>query len=248
MLLYISHAKTKKFKSRLEATMTSIQKLPHKNIGVSFSGGKDSTVMLHLLRQFKNVKVFFYDSGAELPDTYEIIQKYNPVEVVKPEMSIIDIHKYNGNFGAQRPQHAEKDLFYTNEQFKEILITEPSDRMIKKYDLDLICIGLRREESKSRSYMLRNGKLQRFSYSLCDQFYPLADWTVEDIWAYIISKNIPYNKSYNNNLYQNKNEQRIGTYMGTTGISRGRMQYIKSYYPEIFNKLLLDFPLLSTYT
>jgi len=49
----------------------------NKNPSVSLSWGKDSVVMLHLIRQFcKNTKVIFANTGIEYPETYKRTKKF----------------------------------------------------------------------------------------------------------------------------------------------------------------------------
>jgi 3'-phosphoadenosine 5'-phosphosulfate sulfotransferase (PAPS reductase)/FAD synthetase len=55
---------------------------------VSFSGGKDSTVLLHLVRSlFPEVKAVFIDTGLEYPEIKEFVKTFDNVEVLRPKMS-----------------------------------------------------------------------------------------------------------------------------------------------------------------
>lgn len=55
---------------------------------VSFSGGKDSTVLLHLTRSlFPEVKAVFIDTGLEYPEIKEFVKTFDNVEVLRPKMS-----------------------------------------------------------------------------------------------------------------------------------------------------------------
>jgi len=54
---------------------------------VAFSGGKDSTVLLHLVRQqFPEVPGVFIDTGLEYPEIREFVKTVDNVIVIKPEM------------------------------------------------------------------------------------------------------------------------------------------------------------------
>ena len=53
---------------------------------ISFSGGKDSTVLLDLVREdYPNVKAVFVDTGLEYPEIREFVKTFDNVEVLKPK-------------------------------------------------------------------------------------------------------------------------------------------------------------------
>ena len=57
------------------------------NVCVAFSGGKDSTVLLHLVRQlFPDVKAVFSNTGLEYPEIRQYATSYPNVDVVSPKM------------------------------------------------------------------------------------------------------------------------------------------------------------------
>ena len=55
---------------------------------VSFSGGKDSIVLLDLVRQVKpNIPAVFIDTGLEYPETKEFVNSIDNVTILRPKMS-----------------------------------------------------------------------------------------------------------------------------------------------------------------
>lgn len=59
---------------------------------VSFSGGKDSTVLLDIVRkEYPSVKAVFFDTGLEYPEIREFIKGYDNVEWLKPKMNFREV-------------------------------------------------------------------------------------------------------------------------------------------------------------
>ena len=59
---------------------------------VSFSGGKDSTVLLHLVREiFPEVKAVFIDTGLEYPEVRQFAESFENVTILRPKMSFAKI-------------------------------------------------------------------------------------------------------------------------------------------------------------
>lgn len=57
---------------------------------VSFSGGKDSTVLLDLVRSiYPEVPAVFFDTGLEFPELREFVLNTPNVRILKPKMSFL---------------------------------------------------------------------------------------------------------------------------------------------------------------
>jgi 3'-phosphoadenosine 5'-phosphosulfate sulfotransferase (PAPS reductase)/FAD synthetase len=63
---------------------------------VSFSGGKDSTVLLHLVREmYPDVPAVFADTGLEFPEIRKFVARHKNVEIVRPKIGFREvIEKY----------------------------------------------------------------------------------------------------------------------------------------------------------
>lgn len=61
---------------------------------ISFSGGKDSTVLMDLVRNkcgYKNVKAMFVDVPTQYPELREFVKKFDNVDIVKPKYNFIQV-------------------------------------------------------------------------------------------------------------------------------------------------------------
>ncbi len=55
---------------------------------VSFSGGKDSTVLLDIVREdYPEVKAMFVDVPTQYPELTEFVKTFDNVDIVKPRIS-----------------------------------------------------------------------------------------------------------------------------------------------------------------
>lgn len=64
-----------------------------KQVYVSFSGGKDSTVLLDLVRRFvdKEIEAVFNNTGNEYPEIIQFVKSFDNVTIISPRKSIRQI-------------------------------------------------------------------------------------------------------------------------------------------------------------
>lgn len=59
---------------------------------ISFSGGKDSTVLLDLARQeYPDLKAVFCDTGLEYPEVKEFVKSIDNVEIIRPKKTFKEV-------------------------------------------------------------------------------------------------------------------------------------------------------------
>ena len=200
--------------------------LSHKGkVYVSFSGGKDSTVLLHLVRSvYPDVKAVFFDTGLEFPEIREFARSTGNVEFVKPEMTFKQVIQQEGYpvIGKEAAHYIslarrglpsgidrmKRDDRYGYAKFAYLMdapfqISENCCSRLKKgpsHDYTKRTglypfVGTRIDESQRRE---TNWIL--YGDNNLDARYPqsnpLSIWTTKDVWDYIRKYDLPYSKIY----------------------------------------------------
>lgn len=69
-----------------------IKQFGEDGVYVSFSGGKDSTVLLDIVRQdYPNVPAVFVDVPTQYPELREFVKTFDNVEIVKPKLTFMQV-------------------------------------------------------------------------------------------------------------------------------------------------------------
>ena len=64
---------------------------------VSFSGGKDSTVLLHIVREmYPDVEAVFVNTGLEYPEIQKFVKTFDNVTILRPAMRFDEVIKKYG--------------------------------------------------------------------------------------------------------------------------------------------------------
>jgi 3'-phosphoadenosine 5'-phosphosulfate sulfotransferase (PAPS reductase)/FAD synthetase len=98
------------------------------NVYVAFSGGKDSTVMLHLVRSiYPEVPAVFCDTGLEYPEIKKFVKTHDNTTILRPEISFRTVlKKYGYPVISKRTARKIKDLqnpSSTNDASRHLYLT-----------------------------------------------------------------------------------------------------------------------------
>lgn len=158
-------------------------------IALASSFSAEDQVMLDMLAKISDKpRVFTLDTGRLPQETYDLIEKtrerYNiEIEMLFPDnKQVEDMVRQNG-----------PNLFYNSIENRKLCCNVRKIEPLKKKLATLgawIC-GLRSEQSATRVKLERvevdyNFKLIKIS--------PITDWSTEQIWDYVKTNNVPYNK------------------------------------------------------
>lgn len=237
-----AHAQSPAFQRRVTAALACIgEAAKHGRVGVSVSGGKDSTVLLDLVRTVvPDAPGAFFDSGLEYPETYEFINSMGVV-VIQPQRLLLDMLKEGGYWGHAADANAPRFDFF------DFLVGEPAARFAHQEQLAVAALGLRAQESAGRQmktkvsgtlYYVRSEGL----YHLC----PLALWRVEDVWAYIAFRRLAYNTIYDRmaDISVPRPSQRVSILISSMSARWGALARLRQLHPGLFNTLAAQFPRL----
>ena len=104
---------------------------------VSFSGGKDSTVLLHIVRNiYPNVKAMFVDIPTQYPELKQFVQTFDNVDITKPKINFFQVcEKYGFPMISKEVSDSIQDARKYVEQLKHRQTDRQTDRdnLFKRY-------------------------------------------------------------------------------------------------------------------
>lgn len=196
---------------------------------VAFSGGKDSVVLLELVKKalpHNSFIVIFGDTKMEFPDTY------NVVDIVEKQCRQDGISFYRAASHLD-PQESwrlfgppSRVLRWCCTVHKAAPQTLKLREILGKNDyVGMDFVGVRASESLARSmYEEENyGKKQKGQYS----HNSILAWTSAEIWLYIYSHNLPINETYK------KGNSRAGCLFCPMGGGKGDFFQRSAYNKQI---------------
>ncbi len=170
----------------------------------SFSGGKDSQVVLDLCTRAipsTDFEVIYSDTGYELPTSlalYEQVRQHYTSLYPDLKFSVARNHESVLNYWDQIGTPSD-----THRWCCSVMKTAPLYRMLKiegtnKQAKVLTFDGVRAEESTKRSRYSRIGK--GVKHDTVINASPILEWSIVEIYLYIFKYKIPINLAYRNGM------------------------------------------------
>lgn len=235
---------------------------------LAYSGGKDSSVVLHLaLQADPNIPVVFFDSGFEFPETYTHIAQVcarHDVSLthVPARQSTLEVLISSGGWDHRAPLPTETTDLH------DVLIGEPSRRAHTEFGPGEVW-GVRAQESRGRGALYGRAlrtEIAAHCHGCCTDpaaqrarhggvvrradatvaYGPIWDWSTRDVWAYLHTHDLPPNPVYAKlaALGAPEGMLRVSHLLDGSRLEQGRVTFLRRGWPALFHELCEYLPRL----
>ncbi|RXA16308.1 4Fe-4S dicluster domain-containing protein [Methanosarcina sp. MSH10X1] len=200
---------------------------------VSFSGGKDSLVVLDLARaslKQRELRAFFLNTGIEFPETVEFVQSFcREREIPLSEANAGSAFREQvGKFGPPA-----KDFRWCCKVCKlasagDLDAGKETPSQKNAGDVAYLTIdGKRKHESFSRARIAASETNPFVPAQL--NIFPIRDWKAIEVWLYIHWRGLPYNPLYDLGF------ERVGCWLCPSALA-AEYARVKDLHPEMYAK------------
>ncbi len=153
-------------------------------------GGKDSTVLLHLVKETFNgkipFKIFFNDSTIEFKEIYDFVKKLTKdwhLHLIWQKHLPEDLKAYQSAV-----KENNKDMAM---EIMRIAKINAINFALSKYKIKAFMSAIRWDEHEARSKETYFSKRSNH-----ERIHPILHFTIDDIWVYIKTFKVPYVSLY----------------------------------------------------
>lgn len=246
----------------------------HEDIIVCMSGGKDSTVLFNLTLMVAKekgrlpVKVFWLDQEAEWEHTVQYMERIMRMPEVEPLWFQIPFD-FTNSLSAQTnflkvfdescPEkwiHPKSDISYKENptsvnRFHDLVLQIPAAMTDKNC---AVLVGMRMSESPVRRIRITGGQGMWHGITWCTgpigttrKFWPIYDFTDDDIWTAIAKNHWDYNGTYDL-MYRwgvRKKDMRVSALIHET--SWHAIEMLQEFEPKTYNRFVARVPGVHTF-
>lgn len=236
---------------------------------VSWSGGKDSTVVVDLARQVDpNIPVVFFDSGLQFPETLHYLQDLSQAwrlnfEVIPAEPDLLTVMIALGGFDHHAPDRR------LGVELAELMITGPAGEAHRRHGRGSLW-GVRGPESPGRLALYRQrlaaetqarqeqsrehvrssagGIVRRIDGTVT--YGPIWDWQTHQVFEYLAGRGIEPNPLYRKlaDLGAPEQQIRVDSIIDASKLSNGHITWLQKGWPDLFDRLAIALPRLPEWT
>ena len=236
---------------------------------VSWSGGKDSTVVVDLARQVDpHIPVVFFDSGLQFPETVRYLEDLAEAwqlnyQAIAAEPDLLTVLIAGGGFDHQAVDRTLRG------QLADIMITGPAREAHRLHGRGSLW-GVRAEESHGRRMLYRPGLAAetraRQNGSRSDvraqaggvvrradgtiTYGPIWDWQRAQVFEYLAGRGIEPNPLYRKlaALGVPEAQIRVDSIIDASKLSNGHIAWLQKGWPDLFDRLARALPRLAEWT
>lgn len=209
---------------------------------ISFSGGKDSAVMLDLIRQdYPSVEAVYCDTGLEYPELREYVKSFDNVTWIKPDMNFKKvIEKYGYPIISKEQSKFIYEYRHTKSEHMREYRTTGSHKISKKwmfmteapFEISHKCCDVMKKKPMKKfekqtgkkafiGNLAQESKLrtQKWLQNGCNAYdverpisQPLAFWTEQDVLEYIYAKQLPIASVYGNVVLEGEEYEQLSLF------------------------------------
>jgi len=244
-----------------EAALDRIDKIynSHDEVWVSFSGGKDSLVMLKLVEEY-------FDKNNYTDKINVVFRDEETINTMVREfvLTFVDNPRYNFKYYATQLESeiyilGEKRDYIQWDENRKWIIPKPEcaitvegvhnqwtfDKLLFEKKNRRVCslVGIRAQESLMRfsgitqskvSYLTKNHDLKNATLGK-----PIYDWSEKDVFKYFYDNKIDYCNVYDMQVF-NKDSLRVATVLHAEAAKN--LHKVKTLDPILYNQILDVFP------
>ena len=180
-------------KTAEEVLKLAANKFPQVALASSF-GAEDVILIDMVAKVAANIKIFTLDTGRLNEETYEVAERIREkygldIEVYFPDKKAVEELETKQGFYSFRKSIENRRFCCT------VRKVEPLRRALSK--LDAWVTGLRSEQAPTRTDIT---KIEIDKANGLFKVNPLASWKESEVWDYIKTNKVPYNKLHDQNF------------------------------------------------
>jgi phosphoadenosine phosphosulfate reductase len=206
----------------------------HARVGFQFSGGRDSTAALYVLREFwPRMTVYHLDTGDQFPETRDVVARVAqdlPIVVIRTDVAALreqfgmpsDIVPVD-NTSIGRMVSGQAQLLQGRYDCCARALMVPMHEQMIRDGITLLVRGQRDDEYAAPP--LRSGD----SSEGFEVLYPIQSWSPGDVMEYLRAHGLPLAPFYERGM------RRAPECMGCTAWwDEGRAAYMREHHPAAF--------------
>ena len=201
---------------------------------VAFSGGKDSSALLALLAEMgrTDVPVFTQADDLDWPD------KRSHCARVVEHLGFQDWTLLPSLRSARAQLSFEAEA--VRGTFSHVVV-----QYVQMRDMHGVIMGLRAEESKGRRInYARKGSIYEAKGRITCQ--PIAHWSGPLVMGYLLARGVPLHPLYTARWHVPPHERRMSWLVHPRFLGEGQLIFIKSCFPDVYERLVAQHPELCT--